>query len=145
VPDEHDFNEDASPVDDVPANVYLTEEEFLKEYYDPKTEYLEVIVSKEFFPTKQTTIDRATFQKMLKRFTDGSIHGVGLESTPEEKEEGEKQLEELITKYVEEELKAKQEFTIYDFYNGFMGGQFYEWMDKLHPELSEDQLGDGDL
>ena len=60
-PEDQDFDEDASPLDDVPINEYMTQEEFIKEYDDPKTEYVEVIVSKEFFPTKKTTIDRAKF------------------------------------------------------------------------------------
>ena len=140
IPEDHDFDEYASPMDDVPANEYMTQEEFLKEYDDPKTDYAEVIVTREFFPTKKTTIDRETFKKMLKRFTDGSIHGVGLDFTPEEKEEGETQLQELIQRFVDEELKDNQEFTILDFYKSFMGGEFYEWMEKIHPELQDQEL-----
>lgn len=75
---------------------------------------------------------------MLKRFTDGSIHGVGADFPPEEKEEGEQQLREMIERFVEEELKDKQEFTLYDFYESFMGGKFYEWMEKIHPQSSDD-------
>ena len=104
-----------------------------------------MIVVKEYYPTKKVTLTRPEFKKMLKRFTDGSIHGVGSDFSPEDKEEGEKQLEEFITRYVDEIHADTQEFTIFDFYRGFMGGQFYEWMEKNHPDLKEEDFLGQDL
>lgn len=115
---------------------YFTRESFFKEYDSESPEHPEVVMAKKYFPTRDTTIDKERYKTLLKMYMDGTVHDEEIDE--DIREEAHKQLEEFVDSFIDQEAKEKDEFTIEDLFNDFIGGAFHDWLDKYHPENDSD-------
>jgi hypothetical protein len=115
---------------------YFDKESFFKEYNQESPEHPEVKMAKKYFPTEDTTIDKERYKVLLKMYMDGTVHDEEIDE--DIREEAHKQLEEFVEAFIEAEAKEKDEFTVHDLFDDFIGGKFHDWLDKAHPENDSD-------
>jgi hypothetical protein len=115
---------------------YFTRESFFEEYNQENPEHPEVQMAKKYFPTQDTTIDKERYKTLLKMYMDGTVHDEEIDE--DIREEAHKQLEEFVESFIEQEAKEKDDFTVEDLFNDFIGGRFHDWLDKHHPENDSD-------
>ena len=95
---------------------------------------------KMFFPDKGTLIPRKKYQKMLLHFADGHLFFREGHIPKEHHDQARKEIKEEIHKFMKYKHGNQKKFDLHNFYQDFVEGEFYEFVDKLAHEHGHDQF-----
>jgi hypothetical protein len=141
------IDEEPSPIDnETEEDFQLTQEEFYREYDDHNNQEKPIVIMRQYFPDRSTTLERKVFQDMMIKYIDGTVDDEDhlKHMTAEEHANGHKELTKMVDQYFNTELADKEVFTLQDFYEDFMSGAFYKWFEKNHPAFKENYGVDPD-
>ena len=124
----------------------MNPDNFMKAYDEDEPAGNMIAEVKKFFPTKETKITKDQYVEALVNFADGHIfmpEGVGL--SEEQMKEARDQITSEIKEYLSEAKAAQTEFDLNDLFKDFINHEFYNYIEKKHPEYAQDLDSKADL
>lgn len=135
-----EMEEDAKSLQNL-QELLWKKDDFFAEYNSANPTHVEVVMAKKYFPTRDTTIDQERYRVLLKMYMDGTVHDEEIDE--DIREEAHAQIQEFVDEFIQLESATKNEFTVDDLFDDFLGGKFHDWLKKAHPQ--DDPEIEGDL